>query len=181
MPLLPGFTDTVRKAVDELGIEVVAKAIDIPPSTIRRYLREIAMPGPRVQRVIIDTLIKKLEDFEDVKQVFVRLGFPQEVFDEAIIAYKKGLFDVEPSDDFVEKVLMYLRTPFKGRIIHFKRSGKLSDGYGIGQRPPELAEDGSFMAVSGIRVHAILDDAGRVLIVDKKTGLLIEDDCGGYF
>ncbi|MBM3261688.1 hypothetical protein FJY93_04710, partial [Candidatus Kaiserbacteria bacterium] len=75
MPLLPGFTDTVRKAVDELGIEVVAKAIDIPPSTIRRYLREIAMPGPRVQRVIIDTLIKKLEDFEDVKQVFVRLGF----------------------------------------------------------------------------------------------------------
>ena len=46
--------------------------------------------------------------------------------------------------------------------------------YKIGQRPPELAEDGSFKIPLGLRGYNIVDDEGRILTVDKATGLLVE-------
>ncbi|MDO8728785.1 MAG: hypothetical protein Q7K26_02715 [bacterium] len=50
------------------------------------------------------------------------------------------------------------------------------EGYTIGQRPPELEDDGSFASpLPDIRVHSIVDDEGRFLIVNKTTGLLVED------
>lgn len=50
------------------------------------------------------------------------------------------------------------------------------EGYEIGQRPPGLGDDGSFASpFPDIRVHSIVDDEGRILIVDK-TGLLVEED-----
>ncbi len=49
------------------------------------------------------------------------------------------------------------------------------EGYSIGQKPPGLADDGSFRTPQGVLVFAIVDDEGRILCVDKKTGLLVED------
>ncbi len=50
------------------------------------------------------------------------------------------------------------------------------ESYEIGQRPPELEDDGSFASpLPKIRVYSIVDDEGRFLIVDKTTGLLIEE------
>ena len=49
------------------------------------------------------------------------------------------------------------------------------EGYGIGQTPPGLAEDGSFESALNVRVHSIVDDDGKILVVDKETGVLIED------
>jgi hypothetical protein len=58
----------------------------------------------------------------------------------------------------------------------------MEEGYNIGQKPPGLAEDGSFDApITGIRVHCFVGDGGEILVVDKTTGLLIEqveDDFG---
>lgn len=50
------------------------------------------------------------------------------------------------------------------------------EGLKLGQRPPELAEDGSFNAGYGLRVHSIVDEEGRILSVDKATGLLAKDE-----
>lgn len=47
-------------------------------------------------------------------------------------------------------------------------------GYEIGQEPPELQDDGSFMSQIGERVFAIVDSAGRCLSVDDDTDLLVE-------
>lgn len=50
------------------------------------------------------------------------------------------------------------------------------EGYEIGQKPPGLEEDGSFISpIPDVRVYSIGDDEGRTLVVDKTTGLLIED------
>lgn len=50
------------------------------------------------------------------------------------------------------------------------------DGYAVGQRPPELADDGSFQTPMGVRAYSIVAENGDILSVDKETGLLVEDD-----
>ncbi len=50
----------------------------------------------------------------------------------------------------------------------------MTEGYAVGQKPPGLAGDGSFVAL-GVRVFSIVDDEGKVLSVDKTTGLLVEE------
>jgi hypothetical protein len=47
--------------------------------------------------------------------------------------------------------------------------------YAVGQKPPGLAEDGTFDTPAGVRASSIVDARGDILIVDKKTGLLVQD------
>lgn len=49
------------------------------------------------------------------------------------------------------------------------------EGYEVGQRPPGLADDGSFDTPLGVRTQSIIDDEGQILIIDRKTGVLIVD------
>jgi hypothetical protein len=49
------------------------------------------------------------------------------------------------------------------------------DGYQIGQRPPDLQEDGSFKVFDGSYAYSVIDDMGRFLKVDKTTRLLVVD------
>jgi len=61
-------------------------------------------------------------------------------------------------------------------LVGFVRKGEFKmEGYSIGQKPPGLAEDGSFDVGFGVRGFSITDDEGRILSVDKSTGLLVED------
>lgn len=50
------------------------------------------------------------------------------------------------------------------------------EGYNIGERPPGLGDDGSFASpLPDMRVYSIVDKDGKILIVDKTIGLLVED------
>ncbi len=50
------------------------------------------------------------------------------------------------------------------------------DGYEVGQKPPGLAEDGSFLTALGARAYSIISDDGVILLVSKDTNLLTEED-----
>ena len=49
------------------------------------------------------------------------------------------------------------------------------EGYEAGQRPPGLAEDGSFDTPLGGRSYSIVGNDGSILAVDRQTGLLAKD------
>lgn len=51
-----------------------------------------------------------------------------------------------------------------------------SQGLSVGDKPPGLAEDGTFdTGFAGMRAHSILDSNGQILLVDKESGLLVVD------
>lgn len=49
------------------------------------------------------------------------------------------------------------------------------EGYKIGQKPPGLAEDGSFEIGLDVRGFSVVGEEGAILVVDKTTGLLVEE------
>lgn len=52
---------------------------------------------------------------------------------------------------------------------------KKMESYVVGKKPPGLADDGSFETPLGIRAHSIVNDNGTILVVDKITGLFVEE------
>ena len=52
---------------------------------------------------------------------------------------------------------------------------KKMEAYVVGKKPPALADDGSFETPLGVRTSSIVDDSGRILVVDKATRLLVEE------
>lgn len=53
---------------------------------------------------------------------------------------------------------------------------KKMEAYIIGKKPPGLADEGSFDTPFGPRAYSIVDDSGRILVVDKATSLLVEEE-----
>ncbi|MDO8514238.1 MAG: hypothetical protein Q7S50_01710 [bacterium] len=52
---------------------------------------------------------------------------------------------------------------------------KKMEAYAVGEKPPGLTDDGYFETPLGVRAHFIINERGDVLVVDKKTGLLVLD------
>jgi hypothetical protein len=56
---------------------------------------------------------------------------------------------------------------------------KKMEAYAVGKQPPGLADDGAFETPLGVRAHSIVDESGKILVVDKSTGLFVEDKSDG--
>lgn len=52
---------------------------------------------------------------------------------------------------------------------------KKLDAYAVGKKPPGLADDGTFDTPMGVRASSIVAANGDLLVVDKETGLLVQD------
>ena len=51
----------------------------------------------------------------------------------------------------------------------------MGNEYEVGQRPPDLLENGSFqLPLPDVRGKSFIDDAGKILAVDMAKGVLIE-------
>ncbi len=52
---------------------------------------------------------------------------------------------------------------------------KKLEAYAVGKKPPGLADDGTFDTPLGVRASSIVAANGDILVVDKETGLLVQD------
>jgi hypothetical protein len=52
---------------------------------------------------------------------------------------------------------------------------KKTESYVVGKKPPGLADDGTFDTPAGIRASSIVATNGDLLVVDKETGLFVQD------
>jgi hypothetical protein len=47
-------------------------------------------------------------------------------------------------------------------------------GYRVGDKPPNLQNDGSFDTPLGVRVKSVVGENGEILVVDQAAGLFVE-------
>lgn len=52
---------------------------------------------------------------------------------------------------------------------------KKLEAYAVGKKPPGLADNGTFDTPMGVRASSIVAANGDILVVDKETGLLVQD------
>lgn len=87
--------------------------------------------------------------------------------DAIVAAWQKRIGEVGLNSDLevVTSVLEQKETEIRKRM----------ESYVVGKKPPGLADDGTFDTPAGVRASSIVAANGDLLIVDKETGLLVQD------
>ena len=91
--------------------------------------------------------------------------------DEIIAAWKAKSRHLVRNDDMgvVESILAQKKTAEEAE------AKKKLEAYAVGKKPPGLSEDGSFETPLGVRAFSIVAANGDMLVVDKETGLFVQD------